>query len=58
MRDATTFPTNESDWLSKVNKVRKSFAHNGDLIKNFKNLQIYCLFNVHIIQSVPKKGTL
>ena len=56
MRDATNFPTNESDWLSKVNKERKFFAHNGDLIKKFKNLQIYCLFNVHTKQGVSKKG--
>ena len=29
MRDVTTFPTNESDWLSKVNKVQNIFVKRG-----------------------------
>ena len=30
MQDATTFPTNESDCWSKVNKVRKIFVKPGE----------------------------
>ena len=29
MQDAATFPTNEFDWPSKVNKVRKIFVKRG-----------------------------
>ena len=29
MQDATTFPTNESDWSKKVNKVRKILVKRG-----------------------------
>ena len=29
MQDATTFPTNESDWSTKLNKVRKILVKPG-----------------------------
>ena len=36
MRDATTFPTNESDRSSNVNKVQKIFVKPGDFCKAAK----------------------
>ena len=53
MQDATTFPTNASDWSTKVNKVRKIWVKPGrrkprnsltataEKYKIFEKLEIY-----------------